>query len=624
MKCILLCNKTVSAALMVLLCLATRSSAEAAASKAGQDDEAAKALKTFNTLFGQKMRGVAATASLADDAALASELVKVAKKAKESPALVAIICEKAHWLGARHVSGYDAAIEAMHLLSAVNGEKRADCLEKILMLRQRQYQQAKGSLRGQVGRKLVKELMDAAHCQGEAKQFTKAVGLARRALPIATIHEPDEVANIQKNLTEYTRLSGLERFIGALKSRLAANKEDQAARDQLIRLYVTERDNPAEAVKYLNSSVPADFVANVPLAAKEPDGLDEAACMKLGPWYQELAQEASKTAKIVTLSRAHKYYQRYLSLHEKKDIPRVKAAMSLDKVTKELAALGIKPPVKKIIPWKKALVFAKQDSCLISRGSYSIKELSKHLLKDFRVRTIELWMLPSKYDGVIFDLGAEESGIAMAIIEGHLNLTVRSWAYYTYKKKSESGEVKTVRTDRKVPHGAFLRTLLPSRKNWSHVAVVIDNGRVSLWINGEMKGRSRMSARTIKISYRSSMAIGGGDGTNAGRWPRKGFAGNIALLRVSGKAQYTAKFTPSASPSAEGALAHILADGLNDGRVGRYGFSAGGLSWRPKGEVNVVSAAVASGVPQKPTDPGKTAPGPSKGRNSKPPHQRKN
>lgn len=597
-------SKKASAALLGMLCLTACARAQAPATRPTKpsQDEVAEALKAFNTLFGQKMRGVAATASLTDDAALASELVKVAKKAKESPALVAIICEKAHWLGAKHVTGYDTAMEAMHLLSAVSAEKRADCLDKILLLRQRQYQQAKGSLRGQLGRKLVKELMDAAHCQTEAKQFTKAVGLARRALPIATIHEPDEVANIQKNLAEYTRLSGLERLIGVLKSRLAANRDDQAARDQLIRLYVTERDNPAEAVKYLNSSAGADFVANVPLAAKGPGGLDEAASMKLGTWYQELAQGASKTARIVTLIRAHKHYQRYLSLHEKKDIPRVKAAMSLDKVTKELAALGIKPPVKKIIPWKKALVFAKQDSCLISRGSYSIKELSKHLLKDFKVRTIELWMLPSKYDGVIFDLGAEESGIAMAIIEGKLNLTVRSWAYYTYKKKLESGEIKTVKTEKKIPYGAFLATLLPSRKNWTHVAVVIDNGRVSLWINGEMKGRSRMSARTIRISYKSSMAIGGGDGTNAGKWPSKGFAGNIALLRVSDRAQYTAKFTPPAKPSGEGALAYIQPDGLDDGRVGKYGFKAGGLAWRPQGEVNVVSAAVASGVPPKPAE----------------------
>ena len=579
-------------------------------------DEAAEALKAFNTLFGQKMRGVAATGSLADDAALAGDLMKVAKKAKESPALAAIICEKAHWLGAKHVTGYDVAIEALHLLSETKPEIRAECLDKILLLRQRQYQQAKGTQRGVVGRKLVKQLMAAADCQAEAKEYTKALGFCHRVLPIARIHEPDAVTNIQKNVAEYARLSGLERFIGALKSRLTANKNDQAARDQIIRLYVTERDNPAEAVKYLNSSVPADFAANVPLAAKQMDGLDELASMKLGTWYEGLAKTPSKTAKIVTLLRAHKYYDRFLSVHEKKDMAYVKAAMSLAKVKKDLAVLGIKPPEKMKIPWKKVFAFATQASYLSTMGSSSLKYVTTaHLLKGFDTRTIELWMLPSKHDGIIFDLGSDESGIAMAIVEGQLNMVVRSWVYYSYRKRMPSktrgvpGEIKIITTKKKIFHGAFLKTLLPSRKNWSHLAVVIDRNRVSLWVNGEMKGRSTMAKVGIQVPYKSVMAIGAGYNTNTGRWPTKGFGGNIALLKVSGAALYSKTFTPPAKPSATGALAYLQPDALSTGKISKYGFKAGGLSWIPQGGVNVASAAIVSGVPLEPVDPGKTAPG---------------
>ncbi len=619
-------SKKASAALLGILCLTTFVWAQAPTTRPATQpatqpaepavDETAEALKAFNTLFGQKMRGVAATGSNADDAALAGELLTVAEKAKESPALVAILCEKAHWLGARHVTGYDAAIAAMHVLSDISPEKRADCLDKIVLLRYRQYQTAKGTQRGQIARKLVKELMEAADCQAEAKEYTKAVALFRRALPIAKIYEPDELAKIQTTITEYNRMSGMLRIIAGLKARVTANKADQPARDQLIRLYVTERDDPAEAAKYLNSSVPAGFADNVPLAAKQMDGLDKLACMKLAAWYEGLARGATKTAKIVTLLRAHKYYERFLSVHDKKDISRVKATMSLAKVKKELAVLGIKPPAQQKVPWKNVLAFATQDSYLAARGSSSITYVTTaHLLKDFTTRTIELWMLPSKHDGVIFDLGEEESGVAMAIVEGQLNLAVRSWGYYTYKKRMPSktkgvpGEIRIIQTKKKIPYGAFLKTLLPSRKNWSHVAVVINKGRVSLWVNGEMKGRSMMAARTIQVSYKSAMAIGGGYSTNAGKWPTKGFAGHIALLKVSDNAQYGKKFTPPAKPVATGALAYLQPDAIPNGQIGKYGLSAGGLSWLPQGKVNVASAAVVSGVPLAPVDAGKTAPG---------------
>lgn len=605
-------SKKVSAALLGILCLTACVWAQAPATQPAEPagDESAEALNAFNTLFGQKMRGVAATGSNADDAALAAELLTVADKAKESPALVAILCEKAHWLGARHVTGYDAATAAMHLLSEISPEKRADCLDKILLLRQRQFLAAKGTQRGEIARKLVKELTEAADCQAEVKEYTKAVVLARRALPIAKIYEPDVLAKIQTTITEYARMGGMLRIIAGLKARVTANKADQPARDQLIRLYVTERDNPAEAAKYLNSSVPAGFADNVPLAAKQTEGLAELACMKLATWYEGLAQGATKTAKIVTLVRAHKYYERFLSLHDKKDILRVKATMSLGKVKKELAVLGIKPPAQQKVPWKKVLAFATQDSYLAARGSSSLRYITTpHLLKSFGTRTIELWMLPSKHDGVIFDLGEEESGVAMAIVEGQLNLAVRSWVYYSYRKRSSSGEIITVQTKRKVPYGASLKTLLPSRKNWSHVAVVIDKGRVSLWVNGEMKGRSMMAGRTIQISYSSSMAIGGGYSTNVGKWPTKGFAGHVALLKVFEKAQYTAKFTPSAASAATGALAYLQPDTIPNGQISKSGLSAGILAWMPQGNVSVVSAAAVSGVPLAPVVAGKNAPG---------------
>jgi formylglycine-generating enzyme required for sulfatase activity len=222
-------------------------------------DEAAD---TFNKLYGDDLKRVAATPSTADDVALARQLLEAAGKVANQKALLTLLCEKAHELAIKDPTGYPTAKAAMDLLAASAAEKKVESLQ-------------------------------------------------------------------------------VEKQIAALKARLSVDPKDASSRKEIVRLYLVEMDNPAEAAKFLNEAMDAATRKYVPAAAKPVEEAPEAACTEMGDWYRGLADQATAPAsKGAMLERAKAYYTRFVDLHKADDVARAGATLMLMKIDDALAKLG--------------------------------------------------------------------------------------------------------------------------------------------------------------------------------------------------------------------------------------------------------------------------------------------
>jgi len=306
-------------------------------------DEAAD---TFNKLYGEDLKRVAATPLPADDVALARQMLEDAKKVADQPAFLALLCEKACELGAREASGHKTAIAAMDLLAEKVPEKKFECLQMKAGLYQKQYAAARGEAKAKAGEHAITALSALADAQAAAGDADAAGLTLRQAITVATAIKSDTKAALQARIEKLAPRRKAEKQIEAIQAKLDANPKDEASRKELVRLWLVEMDNPAEAAKFLDESLDDVTRKYVPAAAKPIEDAPEVACMELGDWYKGLADQAAPASKVAMLRRARGYYQRFLELHPPEDLGRTAATLSLKRIEDALAKLGPAPEPK--------------------------------------------------------------------------------------------------------------------------------------------------------------------------------------------------------------------------------------------------------------------------------------
>ena len=305
-------------------------------------DEATDAL---NQLYGDDLKRVLATPSPADDIALAKQLLDAAKKVSSQPAFLTVLCEKAYELAAKDASGYPTATAAMDLLAETVGDKKVECLQKWAALYQKQYAAARGDARTKAGEALLTALSTVAAAQAAAQDVDGASATLRQAITIATAIRSSTKASLQAQLDGLAPQAKMEKQLAALKAKLEAKPDDAAARKELVRLYLVELDNPAEAAKFVDESLDEATKKYVPAAAKPLQEAPEMACKELGEWYRGLAdQAAAQASKGAMLRRAQVYYERFLNTHSADDIARATATLMLKRIQDALAKFPAAKP----------------------------------------------------------------------------------------------------------------------------------------------------------------------------------------------------------------------------------------------------------------------------------------
>jgi len=310
-----------------------------------------EATDTFNKLYGDDLKRVAASPLPADDVALGKQMLEGAKSVANQPAVLTLLCEKAYELASKDPSGYATATAATDLLAAKVPDKKVECIQKNAALYQKQYAAARGEAKTKAGESVITALGALAEVQIAAGDADAAGLTLRQAVAVATAIKSENRAALQAQVENLALRQKAEKQVAALKAKLDADPKDAASRTELVRLYVAEMDNPAEAARLVDETLDEATRKYVPAAAKSVEEAPEAACTELGTWYMGLADQVTTPAsKGAMLRRAKTYYQRFLALHTSEDPGRAVAMLTLKRIDDALLKLDAAPEVKFIPP----------------------------------------------------------------------------------------------------------------------------------------------------------------------------------------------------------------------------------------------------------------------------------
>jgi hypothetical protein len=312
----------------------------AAAAAAARPVPAEEADDAFLSLYGKEIKRVRATPDPADDLELAAQLVKASRARSVDRQVRALMCEQAYELTAKNPAGWPTAAAALEALSHLDRSRRAECREKLLVIRQQQYALSRGDERRKLAGELIDCLLAVAEDREEAGKLDDALGLCRQASHAAENLRSWKGALVDQVTKRLKWRVSTAAQVRLFKRRLKENEFDAETRLKLVNLLLVEQDDPAEAAKFVNADLDLSYRTYVPLAVRGRHWrMDEAEILALADWYRQLGADASRWGKIAVLDRARDYYRYFLRRHEEKDLQRTKAATDLAKVEAELDRL---------------------------------------------------------------------------------------------------------------------------------------------------------------------------------------------------------------------------------------------------------------------------------------------
>jgi len=303
--------------------------------------EADKAGEAFEAVYGADWKRVKATPDSRDDLELATRLFAAAKEAAGQPEFLAVLCGKAHELASVHPNGYPTAIAAMDLLGASVPGKRVWCAERVVEIRQRQFDAVRTGDRATPGEELITALLALADLKSGAP--AEGAALCRKAETVARTIKSDRLAEIDARQKALAITLKAVREADSCRALLEKIPQNAPLRDRLVRLYLVDLDNPVEAAKYVEGLADQSLAKYAAAAAKDLESAPELAAKELGQWYCTLAEGAPAGAKAAMYARAKAYYERFLELHPAEDLDRTTVTMVLKKVLAELAILNAPP-----------------------------------------------------------------------------------------------------------------------------------------------------------------------------------------------------------------------------------------------------------------------------------------
>ncbi len=303
--------------------------------------DADKEAEAFESVYGADLKRVKATSDFRDDLDLATRLFAAAKEATGQPEFLTILCGKAHELASVHPNGYPTAVAAMELMGASVPGKRVWCAERVVEIRQLQFDAVRTGDRATPGEDLVTALLDLVDLKSGAP--AEGAALCRRAEIVARSIKSDRLADIDTRQRALASALKTLREADSLKALLEKNPQNVPVREKLVRLCLVDLDNPVEAAKYVEGVADESLVKYVPAAAKGLESTPELASKELGQWYSTLAEGAPGGAKTAMYTRAKAYYERFLELHTTDDLDRTTASLVHKKIAAELARLGGPP-----------------------------------------------------------------------------------------------------------------------------------------------------------------------------------------------------------------------------------------------------------------------------------------
>lgn len=301
-----------------------------------------EARQVFDSLYGQKIKQAAATSDRADDIALAKDMLDVASKSKEHPALITLLSGAAHDLTSKHADGLATAVQAMQLLAEFVPDAKASAREKLIPLLTRQMAAGKPDEREQAGETLIDLLLTIGDEKIERKQYAEAAADYRRAMTVAQQRKSASVDVAKAKLEMAGSRERSVKQLARLQEKLLQDAQDNATAEEIIKLYAFQLGEPTAAVAYLNRAKDPDLLRYVTLAAKPVADISTDDCLALASWYK-LAGDGAPPSQDKTLAwqAAIRYIDHFRRTYVGDDLPRKRADVMHDQLKQSLSASGI-------------------------------------------------------------------------------------------------------------------------------------------------------------------------------------------------------------------------------------------------------------------------------------------
>jgi len=303
----------------------------------------ADAKSDFQTLFGEEIKRVVASRKPAEAAALAGQMMLAAKSIKDRPDLHVMLWTSAADFGAKDPSGFAAATQALKNLLQAAPDNSSRWTDKLAAIYKRRYMAARGAERAEVGAEQVDDFIKIGDAQTSRGRGRDAMATYRRALSTATVIKSFRRKEILEKIKAANAVATVQRDIERLQKTLAKDPDDIKTRAAVVKLYLVELDDPAQAAKLLTDDLDEKLRTYVLLAVKNIEDLEAGVCFELGRWYWEMYPSArSSRAKIIVLRRTRAYLERFKSVNTAKDLSALRASVILKKVDAESAKLATK------------------------------------------------------------------------------------------------------------------------------------------------------------------------------------------------------------------------------------------------------------------------------------------
>jgi hypothetical protein len=292
----------------------------------------------FNDAWSEKIKQVAATSDHADDIDLAKEMLTVVKEASDvtDVSMKVLIYNKAFELASPRPGGYLTAWEAMAALADQVPDQRVVAHEKIAAILIKQMPRTRGAQKQYVSETLAQTLILLSDAKVKAGDYADAIPLLNRARSAVVKYRTPLIDLIKEKMTVVSHRNRVARQVDRLKKEVLDNPTPDALQ-RLVKMYLIELDSPSLANDYLAGVQDESLLQHVPQAAIAGADADEKMCRQLGKWYESLANQASRVARLDMLKRAHGFYETFLEKHQDNGIERLQVTTRLSRIEKELS-----------------------------------------------------------------------------------------------------------------------------------------------------------------------------------------------------------------------------------------------------------------------------------------------
>jgi len=278
-----------------------------------------------------------------DYAVWAESLLKAGQDLGSKPDVQVRVYRRTYEYGLKKANGYPTAIQAAQALLKADPDQKAAWQWKLLTALKLDWQGADRKRKKEAGRTYVEQLIALADDLAASGDASEAIKLYTDASRMTKYYAPDRRDEVVQKLKDTREQQQLQEQAERCRRVLVENPKNVAVRERLIRLYVVDFDNPAEAQKLLTADVSERLRTYVPLAAKKTEEVAKDACLELGDWYRSLAARATSGSKGKALTRAWTYYELLVKL-ETDPVKAAAGKAKLAQVAKKLAQAGSLPP----------------------------------------------------------------------------------------------------------------------------------------------------------------------------------------------------------------------------------------------------------------------------------------